>query len=293
MIVGNDISNFQGNVDFATYSKNSNFLIAKATEGTGYIDTWYANNRTQSRNHNLPFGSYHFARPDTGNSAQDEADFFCKVIDGDPIREGEILALDYEVNYHDPVGWCRTWLDVVYKHFGFKPLIYLNQATAKGFDWSPVINAGYGLWIAAYTYDPTDNNFETGKWDFAALQQWTDKQNVPGISGNIDGDVFFGDAKAFGKYGYQKPVVVSTPPPIETPVETPPVSVPPIISTDPVVTIPLPPVETSTPPVETSTTPPVVPPINTPPITPSDQSILKQILDVLNKIWGSLKKFLG
>jgi hypothetical protein len=37
------------------------------------------------------------------------------------------------------------------------------------------------------------------------MQQWTDQQTVPGIVGNVDGDVFFGDAVAFGKYGYQTP----------------------------------------------------------------------------------------
>jgi hypothetical protein len=38
------------------------------------------------------------------------------------------------------------------------------------------------------------------------MQQWTNKQQVPGIQGNVDGNVFFGDVTAFKKYGYKAPV---------------------------------------------------------------------------------------
>lgn len=231
-IVGNDISNFQGDVDFQTYKNNTHFLICKASEGTGYIDGWFGNNRKQARDNNIPLGFYHFARPDVGNSPQAEAKYFCDLIDGDPIREGEVLVLDYEVTYNDPVNWCLTWLNEVRSHFGgMKPLIYLNQALATGYDWSPVVNAGYGLWIAAYTFDPNNNNFATGAWPEAAMQQWTDKQQVPGIQGVIDGDVFFGSVEQFKSYGFKKPVPVPTPPPppVQPPVITPPVEVPPVV----------------------------------------------------------------
>jgi GH25 family lysozyme M1 (1,4-beta-N-acetylmuramidase) len=56
--------------------------------------------------------------------------------------------------------------------------------------------------IASYTGDPNNNTANIGQWPFAAMQQWTDAQNVPGISGNVDGDVFFGDSNAFQQYGY-------------------------------------------------------------------------------------------
>lgn len=256
MIVGNDISNFQGEVDFSTYWKNTNFVFAKASEGVGYIDTWYGNNRTQARANNLPFGSYHFARPDTGNSPEAEAKYFCDLIDGDPIREGEVLALDYEVIYPDAVTWCKTWLDYVSNHFnGIKPLIYMDQSRVTGFDWFPVVNAGYGLWIAGYTYDPNNNNVQTGAWPSAAMQQWTDRQRVPGISGNVDGDVFFGDVTQFKEYGFKaaEPPQPTPMPPVYVPPILPPIDVPPIPSTPPISTsdpVVLPPEEKPTPSVQ-------------------------------------------
>lgn len=212
MIIGNDVSVFQDQIDFGVYKNNSNFLIAKATEGTSYIDGWYGYNRTQARLAGLPFGSYHFARPDLGNSAEAEAKHFCNVIDGDPIKEGETLFLDFEVTYTDCVNWCKIWLDYVSNHFGVKPLIYLNQSQIKQFDWLPIVQGGYGLWLASYQADGVG---DTGPWKLMAFQQTSSTQQVPGISGNVDRDVFFGDATQFKAYGYKKPV--PTPPVPPTP----------------------------------------------------------------------------
>jgi GH25 family lysozyme M1 (1,4-beta-N-acetylmuramidase) len=284
MTVGNDISGAQGQIDFGVYKNNTNFVIAKASEGVGFIDSWYGYNRSQSRTLGVPFGSYHFARPDLGNSAEAEAKYFCSLIDGDPIREGEILCLDFEVTYSDCVNWCKQWLDTVSGHFnGIKPYIYLNQAVASGFDWSPVANAGYPLWLASYQADGVGNK---GKWSTITMQQWTSSQQVPGISGNADGDHFFGDTNAFKGFGYKKPVVV---PPAPTPAPT--------TQPSPVTTTPTQPVQTSatpTQPTQTSTTtvtpttttstvtPPVMPPVTAPVLSP-DKNLLNQIHDVL---WG-------
>ncbi len=118
------------------------------------------------------------------------------------------MVLDFEEQWTgDHVQFCKKFLDrVASKMNGVKPLIYLNQSQLKAKDWSPIANAGYGLWVAAYTLDPNNNNFVTGAWKFAAMQQWTSQQKVPGITGNVDGDVFFGDMATFKKYGYIKPI---------------------------------------------------------------------------------------
>ena len=217
-IVGNDVSTFQGDIDWDTYRKNANFALIKATEGTGFTDPKFSRNQSEARRVGIPLGYYHFARPDL-NSADAEATWFVQAIQiSGALRQGELLCLDYEQDWSgDKVTWCKTFLDTVASKLnGYKCLIYLNQSLAKSNDWSPVVNAGYGLWIAAYTGDPSNNNFNIGKWSFAAMQQWTDAQNVPGIQGAVDGDVFFGDAPTFQKYGYQPPA----PPPVTPPVDT-------------------------------------------------------------------------
>lgn len=268
MIVGNDISQFQGSIDWDTYKNNSNFVIIRATYGNGYYDQWFAHNRDEARRVGLPRGFYHYCYPQL-NSPQAEAQWFCKAVYD--LQEGESLYLDFEESGSNIVGWCKVFLDYVSNNFnGIKPLIYLNQSHMT-LDWSPVINAGYGLWLASYQADGAGN---TGQWPFMALQQTSSSQQVPGIVGNVDRDVFFGDVKTFKKYGYIKPVPQQpTPPPVVTPpVSTLPPETPVII--EPVQTIP---------PVETPPTPPQKP---TEPVVAPSKSFLQVFIDWLIKLLG-------
>ncbi len=204
MITGNDLSQFQGDVGFDVFKNNANFVIVKTTEGTGFIDPKFKRNQSEARRVGLPLGYYHFARPDLGNAPEREADDFLAVCG--QLQAGEVLALDYEPQNQKPedVLWCLNFLNRIQSKTQVKPFIYLNQAQVKKFNWKPVADADYALWIAAYTYDPANNNFLTGAWPSAVMQQWTDVQSVPGIpnKADADGDVFFGDVNTFKKYGY-------------------------------------------------------------------------------------------
>lgn len=229
MVLGNDVSSYQGDIDWDTLKTNANFAGMKATEGIGFIDTKFARNQSESRRVDLPRFFYHFARPDLNNDPAQEADYFLSKVG--PLKDGEVLCLDYEVQYHDPVGWCKLWLERVRFMTGVSPLFYSYQSMLTSNDWSPVVSEGFGLWVAAPTGDPNNNNFVTGAWPFAAMQQWG-TEPVPGISGAVDADVFFGDISTFKKYGYSVP----TPPPPPTP-PTPPPTPP----TPPIPPIPPPP----------------------------------------------------
>lgn len=217
MLVGIDISEYQGAVDWKTLKNNVNFVIMQSSYGNGYIDKWFGNNRQQARNLGLLRGFYHYAYPQY-NTPEAEAEWFCKVLNGDPLQEGEVLFLDMEESYTgNKVDWSKRFLDYVFATTGVKPLFYSYQDYMNNNNWQPLVDAGYGLWLASYTYDPTKNTGNTQQWPFMAFQQWTDVKQVPGISGNVDGDAFFGDATTFKKYGFQpvqpapEPQVVSTP----------------------------------------------------------------------------------
>jgi len=211
--LGNDIASFQGDVNFDTYKDNAQYVIVKVTEGNGFLDPKLGRNQSEARRVGLLIGYYHFARPDLGNSPESEAQFFIDKVG--KLKEGEFLALDYECpnQAQAHVDWCRKWLDYVYNKTSVKPFIYLNQSQVQKFDWQSVVDGSYALWIAAYTYDPRNNNFVTGKFKSAAMQQWTNNQQVPGIPVKVDGDVFFGDIPTLKKYGY-KPAP-PPPPPID------------------------------------------------------------------------------
>ena len=198
MLKGVDVSQYQGNVDFTVLKTATSFIIMKATEGMGYTDPKFALNQAGARNVGMLLGYYHFARPDLHNAPESEADWFMKTIG--LLREGEILCLDFEVTYADKVKWCKAWLDRVFSITKCKPLIYLNKSTATGNDWSPVIAAGYGLWLADYSYNAASAVPAT-KWPVTALRQYSNRLAVKGIVGGVDANVFYGDETAFKAYG--------------------------------------------------------------------------------------------
>lgn len=216
-LAGCDISDYQGDINWPTFKNNVNFVIAKATEGTSIIDEWFGNNRQQARLAGILRGWYHFAHPEL-NSATDEATFFINVIKGDPLQVGESIYLDYEESWSgDNVTWVLTWMQAVEKALGVKPIFYSYQSMLTSHDWTPVVNNDNGLWVAAPTNDPSNNNFDTGAWPSAMMQQWGN-ETIPGVTtGVVDADIFFGDANAFKAYGLKG----STPAPTPTPSPTP------------------------------------------------------------------------
>lgn len=198
---GVDISHWQGSIDWKKVNDEAKYAIIKCSEGVGYVDPTFTKNKAGARDADLVVGFYHFAR---GNDAVKEADFFLKSV-GD-IREGEFLVLDWEIQHSNPVSWCKTFLDRVTEKVGFKPMIYINSATAKAFNWKPVIDASYGLWIAAYGPNNGQMNGDPaiGGWPFAAIWQYTSRGRISGISGNVDLNWAYMNIETLKKYGKPK-----------------------------------------------------------------------------------------
>lgn len=205
-MIGYDISEWQNVVDFSALK--AEFLIIRSSYGTGYIDKQFQRNVTEARKKGIPIGFYHYAYP-TYNTPEAEADWFLHVV-GKP-QEGECLVLDFEEKYTDPVGWSKKFLDrlsVVLK--GYKPLIYLNRYLTQTYNWSSVVKAGYGLWLAYWDYDKTADAPST-PWPVVALRQYSNKEVVKGIVGGVDANVFYGDVKQFKKYGLHYTTEPETP----------------------------------------------------------------------------------
>lgn len=272
MIVGNDIAVYQKDVDYSIYKNNTHFVIIKATEGNGFTDQKFSRNMIESRNNGIMCGFYHFARPDLGNIPEAEAGWFLKVVG--PLREGEVLCLDYEPksNPGDPVDWCFRFLEYVKAHTGCKAYIYLNQSQVRQFNWQKVVDAGYPLWLAAYV--PTEQA-KPGQWGKMAMQQWTSSQKVPGIlggTGNVDGDWFFGTFDDFKASGYHAPV---TPSSSESPSPSPSISRSPSPSSSPSPSI--------SPSSSVSSSPSPSPSSEIPPA--SCEKVLSQLIAVIRKPW--------
>lgn len=213
---GVDVSHWQGNINWsAVRSAGHSFAFLKATERDNYTDPTFATNRSRARAAGLVTGAYHFAR---ATDVSREADRFCDVVG--TLAPGEIPILDWEVP--GSPAWCRQWLDIVRDRLGVKPLIYMNYSTARGNNWSSVIQGDYGLWLARYDGKPTQDGTDGTPWPVVAFKQYTDAGVTPGIPGRVDTNVFFGDAAALSRYGKAGGVTPPTPPPAPPAPPSPP-----------------------------------------------------------------------
>ena len=219
MLKGIDISHWQNGIDIS--KSGVDFVICKATEGVGYTDNKCDSFYQEAKRLGKKLGVYHFARPDLGNSAEDEADYFIKETLG--YHKEAILVLDWESGDLSNVSWAKAWLDRVYAKTGVKPMIYMSESPANSYDWSSVANADYGIWVAKYGTNNGEQNAQPSvkNWSFIAMWQYTSKGKVGGYSGDIDMNVFYGDANAWDKYAGGSPSTSTSTHSQSKPVETP------------------------------------------------------------------------
>jgi len=193
VVYGVDVSGYQGSsINWSTVKAAGRvFAFAKATEGTGFIDSSFAHNWPGMRNAGVLRGAYHFFRPGIDGAAQ--ADYFVNQIDaqgglaaGDlpPVADVEVSD---NVSAATVIARLHAFLDRVQARTGRVPLIY-----TANFFWGDYLGnpnfSGYPLWVANYgpscPYLP--NAFT--QWKF---WQYADNASVSGI-GSVDGDMFNG-----------------------------------------------------------------------------------------------------
>lgn len=253
-----DVSQYQGSVNFSALDRP--IVIIKMSGGDNglYTDSMANHNYYGAKAAGKLVGGYHFAG---GGNPQNEADFFVAAMS--PLVENDVLALDWEIEHADPVGWCTAFVNRVHDRTGVWPLFYTNGARVNQYDWSPVLK-NCGLWVAWYGQNP-ENNLPI-HYPYV-MHQYTSTGAVPGIAGNVDHDAWFGTLDQFKKYGYHAPPA-PTPPPQPSPAPVPPPQ-----------PVPDPPKPIPTPPVDP--TPPPAPPAPTP-----AQSWIEKLIAWLKAVFG-------
>lgn len=207
MLKGIDISHHQKGIDLGAI--DTDFVICKATEGNGYTDELCDIFYQKAKSLGKKLGVYHFARPDLGNTAEAEADWFIKETLG--YHKEAILVLDWESGDLTNVAWAKAWLDRVKEKTGVKPVIYMSASIMSSADWSSIVNADYGLWVANYgtndgtAQDSVFDRYPLKYWTFYALWQYTSKGRLNGYNANLDLNYFSGDDSAWDKYAGGSP----------------------------------------------------------------------------------------
>ncbi len=193
---GLDVSGWQGNVDWGSVAANgAAFAYIKATEGTGYTNSYFAQQYNGSYDNGIIRGAYHFATPDTSSGA-DQANFFVDNGGGwsaDGMTMPPMLDIEYNpygsecygLSQDDMVAWIHDFADTIKARTTRDAVIYTTTnwwTSCTGND--PGFGQTNPLFIANYSGSPYP--LPAG-WDFYTLWQYNDSGVFPG-----DQDVFNG-----------------------------------------------------------------------------------------------------
>jgi GH25 family lysozyme M1 (1,4-beta-N-acetylmuramidase) len=195
---GIDISNLQGNVNMnQVKSAGIGFIVAKATEGSTFVDKYYNQNIANAKAAGLLAGAYHFAKFTDISTATNEANFFIANCKG---ANPDFVVLDFEQCgiFGDMTNACLAFLDIISKVA--PAVIYCNPSYISSYLNSNITK--YPLWIAHYnTKTPS-----TPLWGTYDIWQYSDSGQVSGVSSNVDLDIMTDDFYNLLKAGGKKKV---------------------------------------------------------------------------------------
>ncbi|WP_030218969.1 lysozyme [Streptomyces bikiniensis] len=195
---GVDVSSHQGNVAWTTlWNSGVRWAYVKATEGTYYKNTSFAQQYDGSYDVGMIRGAYHFATPDTASGAA-QADYF---VDngGGWSKDGRTLpgVLDIEWNPYGAtcygktqsgmVAWIRDFLDRYKARTGRDAVLYTatswwTQCTGNHSGFA----ATNPLWIARYA--SSVGELPAG-WPYHTMWQYTSTGPVVGDHNRFNGDL--------------------------------------------------------------------------------------------------------
>lgn len=195
-VPGMDVSSYDGNVDWATaWANGGRFAYVKATEGTYYQNSYFAQQYNGSFNVGMIRGAYHFANPaDSSGAAQ--AQYFV-AHGGGWSADGKTLpgVLDIEWNPYGAdcyglsqtgmASWISDFLNTYHSLTHRWPVIYAGASW-----WSECLGSQANfsstdpLWVAHYASSPGTLPYP---WTTYAFWQYADAGTLPG-----DQDLFNG-----------------------------------------------------------------------------------------------------
>lgn len=196
---GIDVASYQGIVPWHTLH-NVDFGVVKVTEGENYVNPYWQTNAANLRVENKLRGFYYFSIPGLkGNTPEAEAVYFWSKIEHF-ILPGDIIACDVEkTNYNDAKRtstWVYKSLSYLKKLAKFTPLIYSYPDFITLYLTDRKLSE-FPLWLAWYK-DNLPKSFQ--QWSRIALWQ-RGPGTIPGITGQVDIDIFFLGAEKFKEYG--------------------------------------------------------------------------------------------
>ncbi len=192
-VKGIDVSAYQGKPDWAKVKKGGvEFAILRILNSKGK-DTSFEHNYSGCVAAGIRMGVYRFSYALTVSQAQKEAREVIGALSGRKIDMG--VWLDLEWSRQRALGSAKVkeiagaWMKVI-QDAGYECNIYCNT------DWYKNICSGLNAkyWIARYPAGDNGTMKESLRPNVGEVGwQYSSKGKVPGISGNVDMDVWYGN----------------------------------------------------------------------------------------------------
>ena len=195
MVAGIDVSSHQPSIDWSKVAPHVNFVYAKATEGTYYVNPLFDSEYEGPYDRGVIRGSYHFAVP-SNSSGTAQADYFI-AHGGGWSADGKTLpgALDIEYNpygkacYGLSTGEMVNWIKNFTSEYAAKehayPVIYSTTDWWRTCTGDSVAFADDDpFWVAKY--GKSSGSLPSG-WGYYSFWQYSDSGTQPG-----DQDLFNG-----------------------------------------------------------------------------------------------------
>lgn len=202
-IVGIDISEFQGIIDFDKVKNEVDFIMIRATWGKSHEDKMFRRNVKECIEKDIAFGFYYYSYATNEKEAEDEVKFFLKTIDEfrDYIRYPIAIDMEDSDGYKKEHGALNKEMitkicsiaEAHMKNKGYIGMIYANADYFRNYIDEEKVK-DIPKWIAWWNEKA---NINTDKYK---IWQYTSKGKIKGIGTAVDMNISFMDYKRYIQY---------------------------------------------------------------------------------------------
>ena len=196
MLKGIDVSANNGTINWSTVaSYGMDFAIIRITEIGNKIDSFFERNYQGCISNKISIGVYKYSYALNVSEAQAEARKVVSVLNGRKLDFP--VWLDFEWDKQESLSQIQiaaianAFADII-RAVGYKFGIYCNTDWYENYI-SPGLKNKYDFWIANYAKNDDGNMPERLKPSYGVGWQYSEHAKIPGILGEVDGDVFYKD----------------------------------------------------------------------------------------------------
>ena len=194
---GVDVSQYQGEIDWdALVAQGVRFAYIKATEGSGTVDTCFANNWENAAQAGVPAGAYHFFSFDS--PAETQAQNYISVVPAAGAALPPAIDVELYGAYKrspkprlEVIDEIRALSDALETRYGVKPVLYVTHRSYELY----ISGAGFEnpLWVRDVYLSP----YWAKDW---FMWQYSDRGRLKGYDGEeafVDLNAMNAKSKAF------------------------------------------------------------------------------------------------